>query len=91
MNPRSSNTWKYILGLVIILGGVGFVLSSSLNTNLTFFSILLMLHLSSTELARQTVEKYKDRLPHLPKMEEQQILITRCENAVLVQSAAMGI
>jgi cytochrome c-type biogenesis protein CcmE len=37
MSPRPSDNWKYILGLVIILGGVGFVLSSSLNTNLTFF------------------------------------------------------
>jgi cytochrome c-type biogenesis protein CcmE len=37
MNSRANNTWKYLLGLVVILGGVGFVLSSSLNTNLTFF------------------------------------------------------
>jgi len=49
-------------------------------THLVFFSIILLLHLSKTEQARQTIDEYKRRLPTLPKAAEQmESIVARCE------------
>ncbi|NJK44794.1 MAG: cytochrome c maturation protein CcmE [Pleurocapsa sp. SU_196_0] len=54
---RSSGALKYGVALVLILGAIGLLLSSSLNSNLTFF-------ITPSEYARDTA-KYENRTVRL--------------------------
>ena len=51
--PKNSGAWKYVAGLVVIVGAVAWMMSSSLSSNLQFF-------ITPTEYLREAA-KYEGR------------------------------